>query len=698
MPSFGDAFEALRRLGLRPSLHYAAYQAKLRSGWFRLRTPAGAWRAPASVELAHAGSGTFPFASGEALRSALDSLPESTGRQAIEAGEAVLRGRFDVFGRQSVEVGFPPDWMAFLRLLPDSPPPIRAGAHWSTYRLEDLSGDVKLVLELSRFGWVFSLGRAYVFSGEDRFAAAFWALLASWRQANAPNLGPQWISGQEVALRLMALIYAWQTFSPWLSKQADGLQVLRETIQVHAERIPPSLNYALAQDNNHLLVEAAALYAAGQAFPELGGAEAWRSTGRRLLTDAVARQFFEDGGYTQHSVNYARVALEGALWAAVAAERAGDQLPASVLDALARGGDWLEAMMIGKSGRAPNFGPNDGAQILPLTTCDYDDLRPTLDALRRLVGHTSLGEGAWSELGDWLGLPRASSIESNESRPASSAIFRQAGTFKLGQGRLQAVLRCAQFDRRPGHADQLHLDVWYAGQNLALDPGTYMYSGAPPWDNALAGSDVHNLPRIDSLPMMRRAGRFLWLAWAQGRLISRHLSTDGGVEVLVAAHDGYQGLGLSLQRTVVRLGQGALLVVDEAFGVGRHRLEVGWNLPDAGWTVDGRAMWLAESEWTCRLDLPDAPAALAVFKAGEQIVGQAVAPQPTWGWTSPTYAVKNACLRTLSSLQGNLPLRLMTWFEWDTGTRGSANLAWRPPEVGQAPLSHVGLGGETVEL
>jgi len=60
--------------------------------------------------------------------------------------------------------------------------------------------------------------------------------------------------------------------------------------------------------------------------------------------------------------------------------------------------------------------------------------------------------------------------------------------------------------------------------------------------------------------------------------------------------------------------------------------------------------------------------------------------------------VKNACLRTLSSLEGNLPLRLMTWFEWDTGTRGSANLAWRPPEVGQAPLSHVGLGGETVEL
>jgi len=537
-----------------------------------------------------------------------------------------------------------------------------------------------------------------VYSGDDRFADAFWALLASWRQANAPNLGPQWISGQEVALRLMSLIYAWQTFSPWLLRQADHRQVLLETIQVHAERIPPSLDYALAQDNNHLLVEAAALNVAGQAFPEFGAAEAWRSTGRRLLIDAVARQFFDDGGYTQHSVNYARVALEAVLWAAVAAKRAGDRLPSSVLDALARSGDWLEAMMIREAGRTPNFGPNDGAQILPLTACDYGDLRPTLDALRRLVGRPSLGDGAWSELGDWLGLRRASSIESNEGPPSSSVEFRQAGTYKLGQGKLQAVLRCAQFDRRPGHADQLHLDVWYAGRNLALDPGTYLYNGAPPWDNALAGSDVHNLPQIDSLPMMRRAGRFLWLAWAQGRLISRRLSARGGLEVLVAAHDGYREMGLSLQRTVVRLGQGALLVVDEAFGAGRHRLDVGWNLPDAGWTVDGRAVWLTESEWTCRLDLPDAPAAFAIFKAGEQIVGPAMAPHPTWGWTTPTYAVKKACLRTLSSLDGDPPLRLMTWFEWDTGTRGGADLAWRPPEVGQAPLSHIGLGEETLEL
>jgi hypothetical protein len=197
---------------------------------------------------------------------------------------------------------------------------------------------------------------------------------------------------------------------------------------------------------------------------------------------------------------------------------------------------------------------------------------------------------------------------------------------------------------------------------------------------------------------MKRAGRFLWLDWAQGVVITRAVSQQGNVGLLQAAHDGYRSRGLNLQRTVLRLGEGALLVIDEAFGPGRHRLSVGWNLPDAGWTVDGRALLLAETDWTCRLDLPDATADLVVFRAGEQIVGRQMYPHPKWGWLSPTYGVKEPSLRAVSTLEGELPLRLMTWFEWDTGTRASVTLDWRQPVAGQAPFSCVSLGGESLNL
>lgn len=698
MPSLGDALETVQRLGLRPSLHYAAYQIKLKSGWLRLRTPAGLWPERAGIKPETVGSGAFPVSEMMDLRPALEGADEATRQQALSAGEDVLRGRYEVFGRQTADAGFPPDWGAFLALVSDSPEPVASDQHWSAYRLDALGGDVKLVWELSRFGWVYTLGRAYAFSGDDRFAAAFWTLLTSWRQANPPNRGPQWVSGQEVALRLMALIFAWRVFARWLNLDASRQRVLLGTIECHAKRIPPSLDYAQAQDNNHLLVEAAALYGAGLAFPGFGSAGAWCSQGRRLLERAVPRQFFDDGGYCQHSVNYARVALDALLWAAAAADHADAPLPSPVLEGLSRGCDWLVGIMIGDDGQAPNFGPNDGALILPLTGCAFHDLRPTIDAVRRLLRQPALEVGPWSELGDWLGLQRMGRdlVVGGEVTP--KAEFPQAGTHVMGRGKLKAVLRCGPFDGRPGHADQLHLDVWFDGRNIAIDPGTYLYGGRPPWDNGLAGSDVHNLPVLDGLPMMRRAGQFLWLGWAQGRLIEHSSSPSGGVEVALAAHDGYAGLGLSLQRVVVRFGEGALLVIDEAFGPGRHRLDVGWNLPNAGWTADGRAMWLARSDGTCRIDLPDASAAFAMFEAGEQTVGNPQPRHPTWGWTSPSYATKVRCLRTVSSVEGETPLRLVTWFEWDTGTRGRAALSWRPPSAGNIPLSRVALDAEALEF
>jgi len=58
-----------------------------------------------------------------------------------------------------------------------------------------------------------------------------------------------------------------------------------------------------------------------------------------------------------------------------------------------------------------------------------------------------------------------------------------------------------------------------AGLNVAHDPGTYLYNAAPPWDNALAGSDVHNTVTVDGGDQMLRAGRFLYLDWAQAQVV-----------------------------------------------------------------------------------------------------------------------------------------------------------------------------------
>jgi hypothetical protein len=82
------------------------------------------------------------------------------------------------------------------------------------------------------------------------------------------------------------------------------MERLAETIAAHAARIPPTLAYARAQNNNHLLTEAVGLYTAGAALAEHPRADYWRDLGWRWLNAALQSQIDGDGTYIQHSTNY----------------------------------------------------------------------------------------------------------------------------------------------------------------------------------------------------------------------------------------------------------------------------------------------------------------------------------------------------------------------------------------------------------
>ena len=81
--------------------------------------------------------------------------------------------------------------------------------HWTRHTASQHHGqDIKLVWEPARFGWAAALARAYLFSGDERYPAAFWAFTEEFSAANPPSIGPNWASGQEVSLRLMALAFS----------------------------------------------------------------------------------------------------------------------------------------------------------------------------------------------------------------------------------------------------------------------------------------------------------------------------------------------------------------------------------------------------------------------------------------------------------------------------------------------------------
>lgn len=719
MTGFSTAISALATLGARPVGWYALYRLQLAVGWARRATPSYRWvdRPLASwleggvpsepsdyLAYRRARQGANPFFFDPARGPAgLEELRSRASAPAVvQEAQALLDGKFVLFGRPGVGMGFPPDWSRFAPLegLSSGDVSVDVSRHWTEYDHQTLEQDVKLLWEPSRFGWIYPLARAYRLTEEDRFADAFWELLVSWREQNQPNTGPHWLSAQEVAIRLLALTFGLYAFWPWVEARPERLGLLAQTVAVHAARIPSTLAYARAQDNNHLLLEAAGVYTAGLLFPEFKRAAGWRRLGRRTFAAALGRQVFTDGGYIQHSANYHRVALQVGTWVHRLAQLHGDSLAERIRPALTRAAGCLAALVEPDSGRAPNFGPNDGAYLLPLADCAFEDMRPAVQAAwLAACGEPAFPRGAWDEAAMWLGIRNAAGKSQAGVSPTRRKAFPAAGFYLMDDRGWRGILRCATFAARPGHSDQLHVDLWWGGTNLAMDAGTYLYNGKEPWENRLAAADVHNSVVVDGRDPMRRAGRFLWLSWAQGTVIDHWLEDTGSLEAIAGVHDGYRSIGVVHQRTLVRAGQQAWIVVDDLLGTGVHRAHCSWLLPDGAWSWQAPSFELTLGGTTFCLRFEAPTARISLYRAGDLLLGsgEEIA-SPVWGWHSRLYAQKQPALYLVASKQGPLPIRLVSLWRLGDGKGAEPELAWREPSVGVPSLASVRLGSARLDL
>jgi hypothetical protein len=702
---------------------YAAYRISMASGLARLRTPERRWSERPAQAWLNKGVPTDPqgysdyrrdhprpflFEPDEDLAPRLSAVVEHT-RGVLSEADAILEGEFPLFGLRGVRLGFPPDWAAAVDLEPsEARARVDLQPHWTEAERQLGQVDVKLVWEVSRFGWAFALVRAARLSGDRRYAEGFWSLLQSWKEANQPNCGVNWSSGQEVALRLMAVVFARYGLAPFWSDAPERFLGLAEFIAAHAARIPPTMVYARAQGNNHLIAEAAALYTTGLLFPELRESGRWRRIGRSELVRALRRQISDDGGYIQHSVNYHRLALEVFLWAARLGSLHNDPFPDDCAEKLARSAACLEALVDPQTGEAPNFGPNDGAHFLPLSCQPHGDFRPVVQAASMAFrGRPAYPRGPWDELGLWLALAKEQEKSSDSSPPLGES-FPQAGLHFLRGERTKAMIRCVRFTSRPGHADQLHFDLWRDGRNVARDPGTYRYQASPPWDNTLSQARVHNSVTVGGVEPMERAGRFLWLEWDQGRSLGRWRTPNGDLEVFAAEREGYRGLGLSHVRTVVRVGDDLWLVVDDLTrwpdtGRGEAALPptalATWNLPDWLFVLDGRLLTLEIPGEAHPLRVESSAGQPGLYRAGQLVGGKDVkSGLEAWGWWSGTYGQKEPSLFFAVEVGGGLPLRLSTWWCFGAADPAALKIGWADPKPAGKSIAWLSHHGARLDL
>jgi len=554
----------------------------------------------------------------------------------LRTAARLAAGQMVFFAHNIWDVGVPPRWHrnAFTGQV------VPANLHWS--KIPDFGfGDIKVVWEPSRFGFVYALVRSYWRTGDERYAESFWQLLGSWRENNPPQLGANWKCGQETAFRVMAWIFGLYGFSAAAATTPERLSALAQMIAISAYRIEANLNYALSQRNNHGISEGVGLWTVGLLFPEFKRSAVWREKGRRVLERLGRELIYDDGSFVQHSVNYQRLMLHDYLWALRLGDIQHRPFSPALRERVASAGEMLYQMQDEETGRVPYYGQNDGALVLPLNNCDYLDFRPVIQATCYLAtGKRRYPSGPWDEDLLWLFGPEALSA-SIDAKPRADLRAGVGGYYTLRSQAGFAFVRCATYNNRPGQADMLHFDLWWRGQNIATDAGTYSYNAPDPWDNSLAHTAYHNTVTVDGLSQMERASKFLWLPWLRGSVWQDRVSTQHRLSYWEGEHDGYQRLRdpVTHRRGILRIAGEIWLVLDALMGVQEHDYRLHWLFPD--WPFDfwpdagELRLQTGQGRYYVHLLAPNA--------AGKPLLARAEESTPR-GWRAPYYSYREPAL------------------------------------------------------
>ncbi len=560
------------------------YRLSLKSGYRKLFFPASEYRLPDPIVT------DFKFKPVHDYPYDRDSL--------IDHANRLCNGEMQYFSYHWGKAGDPPNWFRNPFTGQEVSDPKR---HWTIIGdFEKKVGDIKFIWEPSRFNWAPILARACRVTGDAKYLRIFQKWSIDWLAKNPINAGPNWKCGQESAIRLMNLILAIHILNhdpTKFSKYAQSelklpfkTEWLHFFIDEHLKRIKKNISYAINQQNNHATSEAAGLYIGGlfleRVFSKVKVGQSYKAFGAKCLEKLAAQLIYDDGTFSQHSLNYHRLAVDTfsivCFWNQYFGE---EEFSANFYDRYRRAIDW-QYLMTDESGDGPNMGSNDGALLFHLTACDYRDFRPSLDwALFAFNGSGLAGRGKWTEAVFWTFGKSKSPAKKANLPQRKSVLFPDGGYFRFQGEDSWGVFRLAnKKNHRPVHADALSVDLWYKGENILRDAGSYLYNAEPPWDGYFKSTRAHNTVEVDGRDQMVSFSRFMWLNWTEAKIRHLEIDTENDIDHIEAEHYGYgNGRKGVLHRRALLRRLDKIIIVDDLFSPFLTEFILNWRIINWKW-------------------------------------------------------------------------------------------------------------------
>jgi hypothetical protein len=493
-------------MGMRYISFRLFYELKRKSGLLKKKFPTNPKLIPfLNLSEWRKVSQPFFFQSRENLR-----LEKNPNAHLKDAFEKILKGEIPFFSSQCFDLGLNYDWVTN----PDTGFRYDINRHWTA--INDYSqeaGDIKYVWEKSRFSFLYTVIRYDYHFNEDHSTFVL-NQIVDWIEKNPLNCGPNYKCSQEISLRLLNWIFALYFYKNAASLTEDIFQKIMQSIYWQLHHVYHNIHFSRKTvRNNHALTETLTLYLVSLLFPQFPEASKGKRKGKEWFEKEIAYQIYKDGAFLQFSMNYHRVVVQLLTWALKIADLNNESFNPVVYERAYQSVNFLYQCQEGSNGYLPNYGSNDGALFFKLSDNDYRDYRPQLNALHILLTGKSLYNETYEDAG-WYGDKTTLNFEPLKKQMGIHK-FEIGGYYLIRENDTLTFIRCGKHFDRPAHADNLHVDIWYKGENLLLDGGTYKYNTDTDSLKYFMGTHSHNTVMLDDQDQMLKGSRFIWYYWSQ---------------------------------------------------------------------------------------------------------------------------------------------------------------------------------------
>lgn len=503
------AIQLLRNMGTRYVMYRIFHELEKKLGRLKKKNPANlVLQKPISLKDWRQTKNSFVIKAKEDL---------SFGKRPTEIleqkAQKILQGELPYFNAQWISVGKDYDWLTN----PTNGYRYDVKKHWS--EIADLSteaGDIKYVWEKSRFSYLLTILR-YDYHFDQDLSEFVFSEIDSWIQANPINQGPNWRCSQEISLRILNLCYALYYYQNAPALTEERWQRIQQVIYASLHHVYHHINFSrIAVRNNHAITETLFLSLSNILFPFVPETKKWSKDGVKWLEQEIDYQIYGDGTFLQFSMNYQRVVVQLLSLGISVFEKNKRQFSEIVYQKAYQSVNFLYQCMQNENGWLPNYGSNDGALFFPLTDADYRDYRPQLNTLHQiLTGEVLFMNDEIMEDFHWVKGDVLNAKYQPISKKQGVQSFDVGGYYLCRIGDLFTFIRCGNHKDRPAQADNLHIDIWYKGENVLRDSGTYQYNTSPEKLNYFMGTTSHNTVMVGENSQMQKGGRFIWYYWSQ---------------------------------------------------------------------------------------------------------------------------------------------------------------------------------------